>query len=83
MTKPTYEEYKDIGNRFKKLMDDLNSLSLDAQKLHGKNKVDGMRRAAINLNTVRGTLDGLVFHDYKDEKPHDELLDVFYGETRE
>lgn len=77
--KPSFDEYKDIGNRFKRLRNEIVQLHIDSEELFGKDEVDDMRFALKNLNKVRGKLDDRLFNDYH-WKSTRELTEVFYGQ---
>lgn len=77
--KPSFDEYKDIGNRFKRLRNEIVQLHIDSEELFGKGEVDEMRFALKNLNKVRGNLDDKLLIDYH-WKSTRELTEVFYGQ---
>ena len=52
-------------------------LALKSQKLHGKTVVRSMLDADSNFSALRNNLEIIMCKDLKN-KPHGELLDVFY-----
>jgi len=77
--KPSFDQYKDIGNRFKRLRNEIVQLQIDSEELFGKDEVAEMRFVSKNLNKVRDKLDDRVFNDYY-WKSTKELTEVFYGQ---
>lgn len=80
--KPSFDEYKDIGNRFKRLRNEIVQLHIDSEELFGKGEADEMRIALKSLNRVRGKLDDRLVNDYH-WKSTRELTNVFYGQIND